>query len=61
MNWENPVEKLKPNVIVSEIDESDSDCAYKKQGIDLAKISDSCRIFDMWRYKLALYWLNNKY
>ena len=56
-NWIDPVNKNNAAVVVTETDESDSNEAYKKAGIDLNKISDSSRTFDVWRYQLALYWI----
>jgi hypothetical protein len=60
INWDDPVNTYKPAAIVSEIGELDSDYAYKSQGIDLEAISDSCRVFDVWDYKIGVYWVNQK-
>lgn len=60
INWDDPVNTYKPAAIVSEIGELDSDYAYKSQGINLDAISDSCRVFDVWDYKIGVYWVNQK-
>lgn len=60
LNWEGPIKKFKPVAIVSEIGETDSDFAYKSQGINLDSISDSCRVFDVWNVKIGVYWVNKK-
>lgn len=60
-NWNDPVNKLKPAAVVTEIDESDSNEAFKKSGTDLKKNSDSCRVFDVWTYKLAVYWIKKEH
>ena len=58
-NWIDPIKKFNPALVVTELDESDSNEAYKNEGIDLNKISDSCRVFDVWNYKLVLYWIKS--
>lgn len=60
MNHEDPISKFKPRIIISETDESDSDEAYKSQGIDLEAISDSVRVFPVWRYKVGVYWVKGE-
>jgi hypothetical protein len=60
LNWEDPINKFKPIAIVSEIGETDSDLAYKNQGINLDSISDSCKVFDVWNVKIGVYWVNQK-
>lgn len=60
INWDDPVNTYKPAAIVSEIGELDCDFAYKSQGINLDSISDSCRVFDIWNYKIGVYWINPK-
>ena len=57
-NWKDPIKKYRPAIVVTEIDELDSDFAYKNAGIDLKKASDSCRVFDVCRYKLVVYWIH---
>lgn len=61
LNWADPVNKYKPAAIVSEIGELDCDFAYKNQGINLDSISDSCRMFDVWNYKIGVYWVKQKF
>lgn len=58
LNWEDPIKKFKPVAIVSEIGETDSDLAYKSQGIILDSISDSCRVFNVWNTKIGIFWVN---
>lgn len=59
-NWKNPVSIYKPSVIIAESDEEDSNQAYKNQNIDLYQLSDSVRQFDVWKYKLNIFWLKKK-
>jgi 4-amino-4-deoxy-L-arabinose transferase-like glycosyltransferase len=56
-NWKDPIITYKPAVVVSESDENESDATYRNQGIDLNKLSDSNRIFNVRDYKIALYWI----
>jgi hypothetical protein len=56
-NWKDPIRTLKPAIVVSEPDELDSDHAYKQQGIDLEKISDSSRVFDAYTGTIVIYWI----
>jgi len=59
-NWKDPITNYKPTIVITESDERDSDAAYKNHGIDLNQISDSCKTFDVWNYKLALYWIKKE-
>lgn len=56
-NWKDPIAKYNPAVVISESDEKESDNTYKSQGIDLQKISDSSRSFEVWNYKIGVYWI----
>lgn len=51
--------KYDPRVIVEEPDEGSSELFFTNQGIDLAGISDSVRYFDVWRYDLEVFWIND--
>lgn len=57
-NWKDPINTYKPAIVITEFDERDSDYAYKNHGIDLNQVSDSCKRFDVWNYKLCLYWIS---
>jgi len=57
LNYENPIEKYKPTIIISELDESDSDHAYSSQKINLLEVSDSVRYFSIWRYDVGVFWI----
>jgi len=56
-NWKDPIKIYKPTIIITEFDEKDADYTYKSQGIDLKQLSDSNRTFDVWNYKLVVYWI----
>ncbi|MBP7496569.1 MAG: hypothetical protein KA792_02780 [Bacteroidales bacterium] len=57
INDKKPIEKFKPALIISEINESDSDSVFFKQGINLYTLSDSVRVVKVWRYKIGLFWI----
>ncbi len=59
-NWKNPIKKFHPRLVVSEINEVDSDSVYYFQNIRLDSISDSTKIFNLWRAKVVLYWIKQK-
>lgn len=52
-------ENYKPAVIVEEANEGSSGEFYKRNGYNLAEMSDSVRFFNFWRYDLKIYWLKN--
>jgi hypothetical protein len=56
-NWKDPVKTFHPLCIVSEFNEAESDHAYEQQGINLDSISDSVRLFKIWRYDVKVYWI----
>jgi hypothetical protein len=58
LNYENPVERYRPAVIISEPDEVDSEEAYIKQNIDLAGISDSVKVFHIGSWQVGVFWIN---
>ncbi len=60
LNDRNPIQKFKPKVIISETDEAESDYFYKTNKINLFELSDSVRTFDIWRYKLNVFWLKSR-
>jgi len=57
MNHERPLEQHRPRIVFAEHDEADSRQAFASQGIDLRAASDSMRTFDVWRYRVDLYWM----
>ena len=59
-NWEDPLKTYKPAVVISEDDESDSNIAYSSRHIDLKENSDSSRVFDVWNFKLVVYWIKKE-
>lgn len=54
---EDILKTYKPQIIISEPDEADSNQAYKKRGIDLNAISDSSGQFRIALWNLKIYWL----
>jgi hypothetical protein len=53
-----PIHSYKPRLVVTEFDEMDSGYAYRSEGINLSKIADSSRSFNIWKYSIDLYWIN---
>ncbi|MHC1706847.1 MAG: hypothetical protein AB9842_04905 [Bacteroidales bacterium] len=56
-NAKDPLRTVKPTLVITEFNESESDKAYASQGIDLRAVSDSVREFPVWRYKVMVYWI----
>ncbi|NTV85037.1 MAG: hypothetical protein HGA23_12195, partial [Bacteroidales bacterium] len=48
---------LKPEVIVAESDEKDSEQAWKSQGINLKEISDSSKMIKIGQWEVGIYFL----
>jgi hypothetical protein len=61
LNDEDPLNQLRPRVVVSEPDEQDSEQAYSNQGIDLLSESDSLRTFQIGNWAVNVYWLKKTY
>jgi len=57
LNYEDPIRQYGPRVVISEIDEIDSEKAYAKQGIDLTSESDSVRIFQIGSWDVGIFWM----
>jgi hypothetical protein len=46
-----------PRLIISELDEKESDKAYSTQGINLQELADSTQSFHISQWSIRLYWL----
>jgi hypothetical protein len=57
LNSEQSLSRFSPAVVISELNEADSDEAFLSQGIKLSEASDSMRVFNVWRYQLGVYWI----
>lgn len=57
MNYQDPLKKYHPRVVISEHDEAESSRAYVSQGIDLRAASDSVIEHKIWRYQVNIYWI----
>jgi hypothetical protein len=57
LNYEDPVDTFRPEIIISEPDEEDSNQAYISQGIDLDTVSDSVRCFEIGQWTVCLHWI----
>lgn len=57
MNYEAPIATHRPRVIIAEDTEADSGEAFRSRGIDLHAISDSVRTYDLWRYRVNVFWV----
>jgi hypothetical protein len=58
MNYKDPLHTFRPRLVISEHDEADNSQAYRSQGIDLRAASDSVSSYQIWRYKVNLYWIS---
>jgi hypothetical protein len=56
-NDENVLTQQKPAIIISEVDEGDSNKAYESQGIQIDQHADSIHYFQIHKYKLKLLWM----
>jgi hypothetical protein len=57
LNYQDPVNRFNPSVIIAETDEQDSEQAWASQGIDLQEISDSTKSFRIGHWDVRIYWL----
>lgn len=48
------------DVVITEVDQEDSDASYHYEGYSLESMADSVRYFTVWRYELAVYWMHGK-
>ncbi|MBK6344888.1 MAG: hypothetical protein IPF68_02945 [Bacteroidales bacterium] len=60
LNDKDPILTYKPQLVITEFNQAESDSAWARQGIDLAAASDSVRRLKVWRYDLDFYWINRK-
>lgn len=60
MNHVDPIGTHRPRIVMTEHDEAESSGAFRDQGIDLRAMSDSVRSYDIWRYRVNLFWLSGK-
>ena len=60
LQWEDPINRFNPVLVISETDEEESDAAYSSQGIQLWEESDSVRFFNLWRYETGVYWIKKE-
>lgn len=60
LNYRDPVNTFQPAAIVSEVDEEDSNQAYKNQGIELASLADSIHETKIGHWHLRVYWIHPK-
>ena len=56
----NPLERYHPKIVFSEHNEAESGEAFLANGIDLRAESDSVKQFNLWRYKVNLFWITDK-
>jgi len=57
LNDKDPIRTCRPQLVITEFNQAESDSAWARQGIDLEAISDSVRRFKVWRYDLEFYWI----
>lgn len=58
LNFQDPVNRYRPRVILSETDEKDSEGVYKSQDINLVEISDSTKTIKIGQWDVCVYWLS---
>ncbi|MGB1318799.1 MAG: hypothetical protein ACPG5W_11350, partial [Flavobacteriales bacterium] len=56
---EKPLEEYQPRIVFTEHNQADSGEAFTTKGIDLKAQADSMRQFNVWRYKINLYWMKS--
>jgi hypothetical protein len=57
LNYQDPITKYHPRVIIAETDEQDSEQAWSSQGIDLQVLSDSTTIVKIGHWEVKVYWM----
>lgn len=57
---ENPIKEYHPRIIFSEDNQAENGEAYLSKGIHLEEEADSLRQFNVWRYKVNLYWMRQQ-
>jgi hypothetical protein len=57
LNYQDPINKFKPRVVIAESDEQDSEQAWSSQGINLQEISDSIKNIKIGQWDVMIYWM----
>ncbi len=57
LNYQDPVTKFKPKVVIAETNEQDSEQAWSSQGINLKELSDSTKTVRIGQWELVIYWM----
>ena len=57
LNYQDPVNRFKPRVVISETDEQDSEQAYSSQGINLQNLADSTTTVKIGQWEVRIYWI----
>lgn len=57
LNYQDPINKYHPRVIIAETDEQDSEQTWISQGINLEELSDSSKTVRIGKWELVIYWL----
>jgi hypothetical protein len=57
LNYQDPIAKFHPRVVIAETDEQDSEQAWSGQGIDLKALSDSTKTVRIGHWDLVIYWM----
>jgi hypothetical protein len=60
LNYQDPVNKFQPRMVIAETDEQDSEQAWSSQGISLQEISDSTKTVKIGHWVVEIYWLKPK-
>jgi 4-amino-4-deoxy-L-arabinose transferase-like glycosyltransferase len=57
LNYQDPITKYHPRVIIAETDEQDSEQAWSGHGIDLKALSDSSKTVRVGHWDLVIFWM----
>jgi hypothetical protein len=60
LNYQDPITKFHPRVIIAETDEQDSEQAWSSQGINLNELSDSTKTVRIGHWDVVIYWMKKK-
>jgi len=58
LNYQNPLNKYHPRVVIAETDEQDSEQAWSSQGIILQDLADSVKTVKIGQWEVIIYWMH---
>ena len=57
LNYQDPINKFHPKVVIAETDEQDSEQAWSSQGINLKEMADSTKTVRIGHWEVRIYWI----